>query len=320
MPKFSPEARAFFDREQKKSENKKETAVPDQSPEEKDQPEATVLDQEKIEVARIELLQSFESTTGEDPFSLVESNDPGKIDQAGKSFFSKFLEKHPKLKRAAMVSALLGGLMATTEPAEAGLREKVQAHLQRRENKENFELRHWEWIRDEIQKACPAGHWRKNRYNGNAPGWYFEIPAQAYQPYRNWTVDRVNGDRLPKGFGTPGKKTYNMLVPPENISTGEFLLLTTGHLDYVKKENDNQIRLVYCPDGWLTLGEIEDQQARLRDGPQEYRLYAHSSKAHTQKPWHTIPILKPTGDTYHEFWTNRLNRPIPAEMEMPQKP
>lgn len=315
MSKMSPEARAFFDRGPEKISPHKETPAPAEAPDAPEQiSESAELNERKINQARLELLESFEQTTGADPFALVESEDPEKIDQAGSPFFSKFLSKHPKLKRAAMISALLGGLMSTAEPAEAGLREKIQAHLENRENKENHQLRYWKWLRDEIQKACPGGYWKPNKYGGNPTGLYFEIPAGSFRPYANWSTNRVTGDRLPV-LGKRAETTYTMDVPPQNISIGEFLLLTTGHLDYVKTENSKQIRLVYCPGDWLSLGEIADQQASLRDGPQEYRLYAHPSKAHPKKPWHTIPILKPQGDTYNEFWTKHLKRPIPEPMK-----
>ncbi len=314
MSKFSPESGAF-DPSMSREAMKTDRPIA----EEEKSPEQLPFDLEQITRDSDELLRDFQDTTGEDPAKLVASGEPQKLVEAGDRFLSGLLKKHPHLRKAAAVTAVLSGLFANGCAANQRLCARIEMWDQGLQEKESFRREQWEWIRDEIKKAHPEGGWVVRKYNGFLPGWYFEMPAGAYRPYGDWTKGRVAGDILPTQLGQPDKQSYAMKTPPAKISNGDFLMLTTGHLDYIKEDNDSRIRLVYSPGEWLLLGEIQDQQAGLVYGPQEYRLYPHSSKAYPDKPWGTMPTLKPKGDTYEELWTQKLGRSTPRQMTSPAK-
>lgn len=319
MGKFSPEARAFFDRQQPDKFNAKQAVAKavERSPR---APEQAPLDQKQITRESDQLLHNLEKETGQNIADLVANGDPKTVERTGR-ILSRLLDTHSGVKKAAMVSALLTGLFANGCATNARLCAKLEAWDQRQMEKKDAQQDYWEWASSEIAKAIPQGRWLNREYDGLGPGRYFEIPAGSFNPYDDWQRGEVTGAKLPKltKKGTP--HAYSMKLPPPDISLGEFLLLATGHLSYVKGEGDSRARLVYSFGHWLTLGEIQDQQATMAMGPGEARLYpAFASKAHPDNPWDTIPRLKPAGDTYEKLWIERLGRaPLPETLVPPNR-
>lgn len=321
MAKFSPEARDFFQRSQERQELQSTRSQPPapESAEGRSPSEETWRDQEALLNAQAELRKSFAETTGADPAEFIGSRNPDEIGAVGAPFLAGLHKKYHGTRLATMVAVLLGALVTPIAAEAGGLRARLEAFDQRHEDKEDFERQQWKYYTTILQRAVPGSSWEAD-YAGHAlPAWRLKIPVSSgYQPYQNWTRGRVVGNKLLPGLRQEKTQPYAMAVPPPNLSDGERLLLTTGYLDYVKEEGDSNVYLVFSPGGWLSINELQDQQARLALGPGEYRLYPHGSKSSPNEFGGTVPSLKPEGETYEKFWKAQSHS-LPAPLQKQPK-
>lgn len=319
-----PEAREFFERSLERQERQAPRSQPPalESAEDRPPSEETWLDREALLSAQAELRKSFEETTGADPAEFIGSRNPDEIGAVGAPFLAGLHKKYHGTRLAAMIAVLLGSLVVPIAAEAGGFRDKLEAFDQRREDKEDFERQQWEYYSTLLQRAIPGSHWVAENAGHPLPAWRLIIPdSSGFRPYKNWTREVVTGNKLLPGLRHKNKQTqpYSISVPPSNISEGELLVLTSGYLDRVKGENDTEAHWEFSPSGWLTVNELQDQQARLALGPGEYRLYPHGSKAApTRSGGGHVPKLDPNHETYQRFWKERGHFLPPPLQERPR--